>query len=130
MRNGNGTVKQRPDFAAIAGWVSMGSSVLDLGCGDGNLLRYLRESRSVTGYGIEIEDDGVLDCVKNGVNVIQGDLERGLSDFEDRSFDYVILSLTLQAVKHRSASSRTCCASGARASSPSPTSATGRTGCR
>ena len=100
MRNGNGTVKQRPDFAAIAGWVSMGSSVLDLGCGDGNLLRYLRESRSVTGYGIEIEDDGVLDCVKNGVNVIQGDLERGLSDFEDRSFDYVILSLTLQAVKH------------------------------
>jgi len=100
MRNGNGTVKQRPDFAAIAGWVSMGSSVLDLGCGDGNLLRYLRESRSVTGYGIEIEDDGVLDCVKNGVNVIQGDLERGLSDFEDRSFDYVILSLTLQAVRH------------------------------
>jgi methionine biosynthesis protein MetW len=78
----------------------MGSSVLDLGCGDGNLLRYLRESRSVTGYGIEIEDDGVLDCVKNGVNVIQGDLERGLSDFEDRSFDYVILSLTLQAVRH------------------------------
>jgi methionine biosynthesis protein MetW len=74
--------------------------VLDLGCGDGSLLRYLRESRRVTGYGIEIEDDGVLDCVKNGVNVIQGDLERGLSDFEDRSFDYVILSLTLQAVRH------------------------------
>jgi len=100
MKNGNGTVTQRPDFAAIAGWVSMGSSVLDLGCGDGSLLRYLRESRRVTGYGIEIEDDGVLDCVKNGVNVIQGDLERGLSDFEDRSFDYVILSLTLQAVRH------------------------------
>ena len=100
MKNGNGTVSQRPDYAAIAGWVSMGSSVLDLGCGDGSLLRYLRESRRVTGYGIEIEDDGVHDCVKNGVNVIQGDLERGLSDFEDRSFDYVILSLTLQAVRH------------------------------
>lgn len=100
MRNGNGTITQRPDFAAIAGWVAMGSSVLDLGCGDGSLLCYLRESRRVTGYGIEIEDDGVLDCVKNGVNVIQGDLERGLSDFESRSFDYVILSLTLQAVRH------------------------------
>ena len=100
MRNGNGTVTQRPDFAAIAGWVSMSSNVLDLGCGDGSLLRYLRESRRITGYGVEIEDDGVLDCVKNGVNVIQGDLERGLSDFEDRSFDYVILSLTLQAVRH------------------------------
>ena len=100
MKNGNGTVAQRPDYAAIAGWVNAGSSVLDLGCGDGSLLRYLRESRHVTGYGVEIEDDRVLDCVKNGVNVIQGDLERGLSDFEDRSFDYVILSLTLQAVRN------------------------------
>jgi len=100
MKNGNGTVSLRPDYAAIAGWVNVSSSVLDLGCGDGSLLRYLRESRRVTGYGIEIEDDGVLACVKNGVSVIQGDLERGLSDFEDRSFDYVILSLTLQAVKH------------------------------
>ena len=57
MSNGNGTVTQRPDFAAIAGWVSMSSSVLDLGCGDGRLLRYLRESRRVTGYGVEIDDE-------------------------------------------------------------------------
>jgi methionine biosynthesis protein MetW len=98
MRNGNGTVTQRPDFAAIAGWVGMGSSVLDLGCGDGSLLRYLRESRRVTGYGVEIDDDRVLACVKSGVNVIQGDLERGLSEFESRSFDYVVLSQTLQAI--------------------------------
>jgi len=97
-RNGNGTVKQRPDFAAIAGWVGMGSSVLDLGCGDGSLLRYLRESRRVTGYGVEIDDDRVLACVKCGVNVVQGDLERGLSEFESRSFDYVVLSQTLQAI--------------------------------
>lgn len=96
----NGTVAQRPDFAAIAGWVRMGSSVLDLGCGDGSLLRYLQDSRSVTGYGMEIDDDSILACVKNGVNVIQGDLERGLSGFEDRSFDYVILSQTLQAMKN------------------------------
>ena len=100
MNNGNGTVTQRPDFAAIAGWVSMSSSVLDLGCGDGGLLRYLRESRRVTGYGVEIDDEGVAACVKNGVNVIQTDLDRGLSDFESRSFDFVILSLTLQTVKN------------------------------
>ena len=100
MKNGNGTVTQRPDFAAIAGWVGMGSSVLDLGCGDGSLLRYLRESRRVAGYGVEIDDDRVLACVKSGVNVIQGDLERGLSEFESRSFDYVVLSQTLQAVRN------------------------------
>ena len=98
MRNGNGI--QRADFAAIAGWVRMGSSALDLGCGDGSLLKYLRESRRVTGYGVEIDDASVLACVKNGINVIQGDLERGLSGFEDHSFDYVILSQTLQAVRN------------------------------
>jgi len=96
----NGTITQRPDFAAIAGWVAMGSSALDLGCGDGSLLRYLRESRRVTGYGVEIADEGVLACVKNGVNVIQGDLEGGLSGFENLTFDYVILSQTLQAMKN------------------------------
>jgi methionine biosynthesis protein MetW len=100
MSNGNGPLTQRPDYAAIAGWVSMGSSALDLGCGDGGLLRYLRESRRVTGYGVEIDDEGVAACVKNGVNVIQTDIDRGLSDFGSGSFDYVILSLTLQTVKN------------------------------
>jgi methionine biosynthesis protein MetW len=98
MRNGNGI--QRADFAAIAGWIHMGSSVLDLGCGDGSLLKYLRETRRVTGYGVEIDDGGVLACVKNGVNVIQSDLEHELSEFANGSFDYVILSQTLQAVRH------------------------------
>ena len=98
MRNGNGI--QRADFAAIAGWISMGSTVLDLGCGDGSLLRYLRDSRRVTGYGVEIDDDRVLACVKNGINVIQRNLERGLAEFADGSFDYVILSQTLQAVRN------------------------------
>jgi methionine biosynthesis protein MetW len=90
---------QRADFAAIANWVKPGARVLDLGCGDGTLLAYLNEQRGGAGYGVEIDDDGILACVKNGVNVIQGDLERGLSGFADGSFDYVILSQTLQAVR-------------------------------
>ena len=84
----------------ITGWVAQGARVLDLGCGDGSLLKYLRDGRRVTGYGVEIDDESVLACVSNGVNVIQGDLERGLSDFESGSFDYVILSQTLQAVRN------------------------------
>ena len=96
--NGNGI--QRSDFAAIAEWIGPGSRVLDLGCGDGTLLKYLTSRLGVTGYGIEIVDDKVLACVRNGVNVIQGDLERGLAEFGDRSFDYVILSQALQAVKN------------------------------
>jgi methionine biosynthesis protein MetW len=98
MSEGNGM--KRPDFAAIAAWVRPGARVLDLGCGDGTLLRYLQRERSASGYGVEIDDGGVLACVANGVSVIQGDLESGLSDFEDRAFDYVILSQTLQAMRH------------------------------
>jgi methionine biosynthesis protein MetW len=90
----------RPDFEAIAGWVRPGSSVLDLGCGDGLLLKHLTESKSVRGYGVEIADSGVLACVKNGVNVIQSDLERGLAGVDAGSFDYVILSQTLQTMRH------------------------------
>ncbi|MBI4203613.1 MAG: methionine biosynthesis protein MetW [Betaproteobacteria bacterium] len=98
--SGNGNGIQRSDFAAIAEWVRPGSRVLDLGCGDGTLLKYLKSKRNVSGYGVEIDDENILACVKNGVNVIQSDLERGLSEFEDRSFDYVILSQTLQAMKN------------------------------
>jgi methionine biosynthesis protein MetW len=93
----------RPDFAAIAGWIRPDSSVLDLGCGDGALLRYLREERNVRGYGVELEDEKVIASVANGVNVIQGDLEKGLAQFDDASFDYVLLSLTLQAVRQTEA---------------------------
>lgn len=90
----------RPDFATIAAWIRPGSKVLDLGCGDGTLLQYLQETLGVHGYGVEIDDANVLACLNNGINVIQSDLESGLSGFESDSFDYVILSQTLQAMKN------------------------------
>jgi methionine biosynthesis protein MetW len=94
------TLSGRPDFEAIAAWVAPAATVLDLGCGDGLLLKFLAASRDVKGYGIEIADENVLACVSHGVNVIQGDLERGLQGFDAGSFDYVILSQTLQAMRH------------------------------
>ncbi|MDO8310310.1 MAG: methionine biosynthesis protein MetW [Sideroxyarcus sp.] len=96
-------IHSRPDFAAIAAWIPQGSSVLDLGCGDGSLLSYLRETREVRGYGVEISDANIAACIANNVNVIQNDMESGLADFESDSFDYVILSQTLQATRHTEA---------------------------
>ncbi len=93
----------RPDFQVIASWVQPGERVLDLGCGDGALLRLLIETRGALGYGIEIDDANVLAAVKNGMTVIQSDLEAGLSGFEDASFDHVVLSQTLQAMRHTEA---------------------------
>lgn len=88
----------RPDFALITNWVQSKSKVLDLGCGDGTLLTHLHETLDTTGYGIEKDDDNWLAALKNGVDVIQMNLEEGLSGFEDQSFDTVILSQTLQAM--------------------------------
>ena len=96
-------VAERPDFEAIASWIPRGASVLDLGCGDGSLLRYLKETRHVKGYGVEISDMDIVCCIANGVNVIQNDLDSGLSDFESNSFDFVILSQTLQATRYTEA---------------------------
>ncbi|GAO36797.1 methionine biosynthesis protein MetW [Sulfuricella sp. T08] len=90
----------RADFAAIARWVEPNAKVLDLGCGDGTLLKYLKEARNAHGYGIEIADANILACVEKNVNVIQMDLEAGLSGFEPQSFDFVILSQTLQAMRN------------------------------
>ena len=89
----------RFDYELIASWIPAGSRVLDLGCGDGTLMAGLAATHGVTGYGIEIDDGGVLASVRNGVNVIQLDLETGLSGFEDDAFDFVILSQTLQAMR-------------------------------
>ena len=90
----------RADLAAIAQWVVPQARVLDLGCGDGSLLRTLWQERRAPGYGVEIDDAAVLDCVDNDVNVLQVDLESGLSLFGDHTFDCVILSETLQTI-HR-----------------------------
>jgi methionine biosynthesis protein MetW len=88
----------RADQAAIAEWIHPGESVLDLGCGDGALLDHLKATRAIRGYGVENDPDNVIACVARGVNVIQIDLEAGLSGFNTRSFDHVILSQTLQAM--------------------------------
>jgi methionine biosynthesis protein MetW len=88
------------EIETITRWVEPGCRVLDLGCGDGSLLRHLWQARQAPGYGVEIDDAKVLDCIRNDVNVLQMDLEDGLSAFRDRSFDCVILSGTLQAI-HR-----------------------------
>jgi methionine biosynthesis protein MetW len=90
----------RPDFDVIAGWVQPGERVLDLGCGDGTLLKLLVAERGVRGWGIELDPQSVLAAIGNGVNVIQSNLEAGLSGFEDGAFDHVVLSRTLQTVRH------------------------------
>jgi homoserine O-acetyltransferase len=93
----------RADFATIASWIAPGSRVLDLGCGDGSLLAYLARTRGVKGYGIEIDPAGVHASIANGIDVLQSDLESGLAGFDDASFDCVILSQTLQAMRHTEA---------------------------
>jgi methionine biosynthesis protein MetW len=90
----------RQDFAAIANWIPFGAKVLDLGCEDGSLLKFLEGSLEVKGYGIEKNDAHWLNTLKQGLNVIQMDLESGLSGFESQSFDVVVLSQTLQAMRN------------------------------
>lgn len=88
----------RPELRTIGDWIKPDSRVLDLGCGDGTLLAYLRDHRNVIGYGLEISQKNIVQAMKNKVNVIQFDLDAGLTEFETNSFDYVIMSQTLQAM--------------------------------
>lgn len=85
---------------AVARLVPEGSRILDLGCGDGALLAHLRDTRSCSGYGIEIDDANVLACVRRGVNVIQLNLDEGLAIFDDASFDVVLHIDTLQHLRN------------------------------
>ncbi|MBU2761821.1 methionine biosynthesis protein MetW [Acidithiobacillus sulfurivorans] len=90
-------MKLRQDLAIIAEWIPPQSRILDLGCGEGELLAYLRAEKDVQGYGVEIEEDRVVAAIRRGIPVIQQDLDQGLKNFADHSVDTVVLSLTLQA---------------------------------
>jgi methionine biosynthesis protein MetW len=96
-------MSERAIHQVIADLIPPGSRVLDLGCGDGALLAYLRDVRQCTGYGVELDDGKVLECVRRGVNVIQRNLEEGLSLFEDNSFDVVLQLDTLQHLRNTEA---------------------------
>ena len=86
----------RPDLLAIAELLPAKTRVLDLGCADGALLAYLKHSKQIIGRGVEISEKGVLTCVRRGLSVRQGNLQEGLADYPDKSFDIVILSQTLR----------------------------------
>ena len=92
-------MSDRQDMELIASLVAPGSRVLDLGCGNGELLSHLKSQRQCSGYGIEIDDSNVLACARRGVNVIQLNLEEGLALFEDQSFDVVLQLDTLQHLR-------------------------------
>ncbi|WP_458527374.1 methionine biosynthesis protein MetW [Onishia taeanensis] len=89
----------RADLELIHGWVPKGARVLDLGCGEGTLLDALARDKQVTGYGLEIDPDGITACVTRGVNVIEQNLDEGLANFDDNAYDLVIMTQALQALR-------------------------------
>ncbi|MEJ2141153.1 MAG: methionine biosynthesis protein MetW [Gammaproteobacteria bacterium] len=90
----------RPELSLISEWIVPDSRVLDLGCGDGDLLVHLRDTRQVKGYGLEIDDNNIVTCVSRQLNVIQADLDAGLNGFEADSFDFVVMTQALQAMHY------------------------------
>ncbi|EGZ45507.1 MULTISPECIES: methionine biosynthesis protein MetW [Neisseria] len=90
----------RDDLQLIYDWIPENSRVLDLGCGKGELLSALVRNKHCSGYGVEIDTEGVLASMERGINVIQADLEQGLQDFDSNSFDILVLSQTIQAMQN------------------------------
>jgi methionine biosynthesis protein MetW len=97
VNTNNGAV--RPDYRIISSMIAEGSSVLDLGCGTGELLALLVQEKQVRAQGIEIDEQAIYACVARGVSVFHGDIDSGLADYADRSFDFVLLNQSLQQVK-------------------------------
>lgn len=89
----------RPDLEIIADLVNPGARVLDLGCGEGDLLEHLQTNKQVNGYGLDVDPDNITTCIDKGVNVIEQDLNQGLHNFSDDSFDMVVMTETLQSVQ-------------------------------
>ena len=84
----------------IENWVSSGSRILDLGCGDGSILEALKLNKSIDGYGVEIDKENILACIEKGIDVIEQNIDEGLSNFQDKSFDTVLVSQTIQVLKN------------------------------
>lgn len=92
--------KSRFDHRIIAGFVRDSSTVLDLGCGTGDLLHLLEEEKHTRGQGIEIDEQAIYSCVAKGLSVFHGDIDSGLAEYQDKSFDYVILNQSMQQIRH------------------------------
>jgi methionine biosynthesis protein MetW len=90
----------RLDLSHIQRWIAPGSRVLDLGCGDGVFLEFLRDQRQVRGTGLEIDQDYITAAIARGINVVEQNMDEGLGNFPDQSFDTVVLALALQAVNY------------------------------
>ena len=88
------------DYGFISDWITADSKVLDLGCGDGALLLQLQEKRNILGYGLEIDPQSISQCIASGVNVIEQDLNKGLTNFANGSFDTVVMTQALQAMRY------------------------------
>ena len=88
------------NYSIITKMVEENSHILDLGCGSGELLQMLKDKINVKGLGIDINQDNIISCLKKGLSVIQGDIDIGLKEFTDKSYDYVILNQTLQTTHH------------------------------
>ncbi len=92
-------IELRSEHQIIAEWITNGARILDLGCGNGAFLAALQKEKDVTGYGIEIDPDNIVECISKNVKVIQANLDEGLNGFDANSFDYVVMTQTIQAMR-------------------------------